>query len=169
MTTSGQNTTAEELSTDCSLDVNMSNCPWWETTKLEDMDQLQWESLCDGCGRCCLVKSWHGTSVVPTNIACRLMDVTTACCTDYGNRQRKVHECIKLVPNTVGHPLLPRTCAYLLIHEGKPLYDWHHLISGSKDTVVEAGISIIGNIKHTEKTASLARMAFFKPLDPVIP
>ena len=80
-----------------------------------------------------------------------------------------MHECVKLVPHNVGHPLLPRTCAYLLIHEGKPLYAWHHLISGSRDTVVQAGISIIGNIKHTEKTASVAKMAFFKPPDPVIP
>ena len=143
--------------------------PWWETTALSDMDAAQWESLCDGCGRCCLVKAWQHGKVVPTRVACRLMDVKTACCTNYDDRQSKVPDCIKLVPGNVSHPLLPKTCAYLLIHEGKPLYEWHHLISGSRETVKEAGISIIDDITHTENTASLAKMAFFKALEKAIP
>jgi uncharacterized protein len=142
---------------------------WWETTKLEDMDQQQWESLCDGCGRCCLKKAWRGNEIEVTRIACRLMDVTTASCSDYHNRQQKVHECIKLHPGNVGHPLLPKTCAYLLIHQGKPLEWWHPLVSGRQETVMEAGISIIGDIKHTERTMSLAKMALFRALERPIP
>lgn len=142
---------------------------WWETTKLEEMDAQQWESLCDGCGRCCLKKVWRNSEIEVTRVACRLMDVSTGCCSDYDNRQRKVRECIKLVPSNVGHPLLPPTCAYLLIHQGKPLEWWHPLVSGRKETVAEAGISIVGDIKHTEQTVSLAKMALFKALDKAIP
>ena len=147
----------------------MSDQPWWETTKLEDMDETQWESLCDGCGRCCLTKAWQNGEVLHTRVACRLMDIKTACCTDYDHRQHKVRECIKLVPGNVGHPLLPRTCAYLLVHQGKPLEWWHPLVSGSKDTVKQAGISIVGDIKHTERTMTMSKMAIFKALDRAIP
>jgi uncharacterized cysteine cluster protein YcgN (CxxCxxCC family) len=97
------------------------------------------------------------------------MDVKTACCTDYAHRQTKVRECIKLVPGNVAHPLLPRTCAYLLVHEGKPLEWWHPLVSGSRDTVKQAGISIIGDISQTENTMSLSKMALFQALGKSIP
>lgn len=118
---------------------------WWETTKLEDMDQAQWERLCDGCGRCCLIKVWHANRVKYAKVACQLMDIKTARCGDYDNRLSKVKNCYKITLDTLDKPgLLPETCAYKLVRQGKPLYDWHHLISGSRDTVVEAGISIIG-------------------------
>jgi uncharacterized protein len=147
----------------------MSEKPWWETTKLEDMDEAQWESVCDRCGRCCLIKAWQNGEVVQTKVACRLMDIKTACCIDYTHRQNKVPDCIKLAPSNVGHPLLPRTCAYLLIHEGKPLEWWHPLVSGDPETVKQAGISIIGDIKYTERTISLAKMAIFQALEQAIP
>ena len=118
--------------------------PFWETTPLQDMTIEQWESLCDGCGRCCLHKLQDEDSeeVYYTSIACRLLDTDTCQCSDYPNRKQHVPECLKLtVADIPDFHWLPETCAYRLISEGQPLKKWHPLISDSNDSVEEYGIS----------------------------
>ncbi len=111
------------------------------------MSEAQWESLCDGCGRCCLNKleDWDTGEIHWTNLACKLLDRHTCRCGDYQNRFAKVPDCIALSPGKVGElSWLPPTCAYRLVDEGKDLHDWHPLISGRPESVHEAGVSVRG-------------------------
>jgi len=119
--------------------------PFWKTTSLEDMSEAQWESLCDGCGRCCLVKLEDEDSgnILFTDVRCTLLDGGTCRCKDYKNRRSQVEDCVQLTPKLVRTlTWLPRTCAYRLIAEGRDLEPWHPLVSGSPDSVHEAGISV---------------------------
>ena len=121
--------------------------PFWETKTLEEMTRAEWESLCDGCGRCCLHKLRHedNNALSHTNVACRLLDVNTARCSDYANRKRRVPDCISLTPEEVrAVDWLPPTCAYRLLAEGKKLYSWHPLMSGDPASVAKAGVSVAG-------------------------
>lgn len=120
---------------------------YWETTPLDRMDRAQWEALCDGCGKCCLHKLEDDVTgaLHATNVACRMLDRREGLCTDYRNRRAHVPECVRLTPrNLVGIDWLPSTCAYRLLAEGKPLFDWHPLISGTRESVHEAGMSTRG-------------------------
>ena len=107
----------------------------------------EWESLCDGCGRCCLNKliDEDTNRTVFTDVGCRLLDGDTCRCTDYAHRQAKVKDCVRLTPRNVRRlTWLPPTCGYRLVAEGRDLYWWHPLVSGDPDTVHEAGISVRG-------------------------
>jgi uncharacterized protein len=119
--------------------------PFWKTKTLAEMSKAEWESLCDGCGRCCLNKLEDEDTgkFIYTKTACKLLDLGTCQCTDYKNRTRRVPDCVALTPENVGSlGWLPGTCAYRLIQEGKDLAWWHPLVSGRKETVEEAGISV---------------------------
>ncbi len=123
---------------------------FWEDTPLSEMTTAQWESLCDGCGRCCLnkVEDWDTGEIIWTDLACRLLDHDSCRCMDYPNRLAKVPECLQLTPETVGElSWLPPSCAYARLRDGKPLLWWHPLVSGDADTVHAAGISVRGRIK----------------------
>ena len=125
------------------------NAPFWKTKTLSQMSRDEWESLCDGCGRCCLNKleDWDTGEIFWTDIACSLLDCETCRCKDYENRLASVPDCIDLSVAKLNElAWLPPTCAYRLIGEGKDLFDWHHLISGSRSTVHEAGISVAGRV-----------------------
>ena len=119
---------------------------YWETTPLDRMTVREWEALCDGCGKCCLNKleDEETGEVELTRVACRLFDDTTCRCGQYETRHKFVPECISLKPHNIElHAYwLPSTCAYKLLYEGKPLYDWHPLISGTPDSVHAAGVSM---------------------------
>ena len=124
-----------------------SSLPFWRTKKLEEMSDTEWESLCDGCGKCCLHKLQDADTdeVFPTNVACRLLDLGTCRCKDYAKRKVKVPDCVQLSPETAGSlEWLPPTCAYRLIANGEDLPHWHALVSGDAETVHKAGISIRG-------------------------
>jgi hypothetical protein len=128
-----------------------SSPPFWQVKQLHEMTPQEWESLCDGCGRCCLVKlEDEDTGIIyTTDVSCRLLDCSTCRCTDYANRHQLVDDCIKLDPDNVDElGWLPATCAYRLVWEGKPLEDWHPLVSGSSETVHEAGISVRGRVTN---------------------
>lgn len=128
-----------------------SSPPFWQVKQLREMTPQEWESLCDGCGRCCLVKlEDEDTGIIyTTDVSCRLLDCSTCRCTDYANRHQLVDDCIKLDPDNVDElGWLPATCAYRLVWEGKPLEDWHPLVSGSSETVHEAGISVRGRVTN---------------------
>lgn len=127
--------------------------PFWKTKPLSDMTLEEWESLCDGCGRCCLNKLEDEDTgqYLYTRAACKLLDLETCRCTDYPNRQAKVPDCVALTPQNVGSlGWLPATCAYRLLDEGKNLQWWHPLVSGRLETVAEAGISVTGEAYSEE-------------------
>lgn len=122
--------------------------PFHERKTLAEMTPEEWESLCDGCGKCCVVLLQDDDDTVwRTDLACRLLDLKTVRCSDYANRHSKVPGCVRLTPDNVGAlGWMPDTCAYRLIHEGKPLPDWHPLKTGDRASVVAAGISVKGTL-----------------------
>lgn len=127
--------------------VNEDERPFWETKRLDEMTNAEWESLCDGCGKCCLNKleDWDTGEIHFTNIACTLLDGKTCRCRDYANRMALVSDCIKLTPADLpSYPWLPQTCAYRLLNEGKSLPEWHPLKTGDPNSVHDAGISVRG-------------------------
>ncbi len=134
----------------------MMDQPFWKTKSLEDMSKDEWESLCDGCGRCCMNKLEDEDTgrFIYTKAACRLLDLNTCQCSDYKNRAKRVSDCVTLTPEVVdGLGWLPPSCAYRLLDEGKSLPWWHPLVSGRKETVEEAGISVKGHA-YSEKGIS---------------
>ena len=122
---------------------------FWRAKTLHEMTPTEWESLCDGCGKCCLHKLEEEDSgdVYYTRIACRMLDHDTARCSDYSARQQQVPGCVVLTPDSVKDTYwLPETCAYRLIDQGLPLFDWHPLVSGDPASVHKAGMSVAGQV-----------------------
>ncbi len=120
---------------------------FWQIKTLAQMTEAEWESLCDGCGRCCLIKlEDEDTGKLHfTNVSCHLLDIASCRCNDYPNRQFRVPECLQVRSmKAEEYPWLPSSCAYRLLAEGRPLYDWHPLISGRQASVAEAGIAVAG-------------------------
>ena len=125
----------------------MSDEPFWRRKRLEEMDAAEWESLCDGCGRCCLNKleDWDTGAIAWTDVACRLLDGETCRCRDYPDRQAQVPDCVPLDAETVRSlSWLPPSCGYRLVAEERDLYWWHPLVSGDPESVHAAGISVRG-------------------------
>lgn len=121
---------------------------FWERVPLKNLSPKEWEALCDGCGKCCLNKleDEETQDVAFTRVACRLLDGESCRCAQYDIRLQFVPECVVLKPETIDQIAywMPKTCAYRLLSEGKPLYDWHPLISGDPETVHTAGESVRG-------------------------
>lgn len=128
--------------------------PFWKRKTLDEMSPGEWESLCDGCGLCCLNKleDWETGEIAWTSVACRLLDGESCRCTDYDNRQATVPDCIQLTPQSVREiNWLPPSCGYRLVRDGEDLRWWHPLVSGDPDTVHQAGISARGRtVPETE-------------------
>jgi uncharacterized cysteine cluster protein YcgN (CxxCxxCC family) len=131
----------------------MDDLPFWRRKTLHEMTVAEWESLCDGCGRCCLNKLEDEDTgrIYYTNIGCRLLDEQACRCRDYDNRSAQVSDCVRLTADNVGKlNWLPPTCAYRLVAAGRDLYWWHPLVSGDADTVHAAGISVRGRMYALE-------------------
>jgi uncharacterized cysteine cluster protein YcgN (CxxCxxCC family) len=139
--------------------------PFWRTKSLREMTDAEWESLCDGCGRCCLVKleeegpadaagnvpPTDNPAIYYTDVGCRLLDSGACRCRDYPNRSAKVDDCVRLTPDAVAEiGWLPPTCAYRLLDEGRDLYWWHPLVSGDPASVHAAGVSVRGRVAFNE-------------------
>jgi uncharacterized protein len=132
--------------------------PFWKTKTLAEMTRAEWESLCDGCGRCCLhkLRDDETGAVWWTNVSCRLLDTTACRCTRYAERRRLVPDCVRLTPQNLPKiDWLPTTCAYRRLQEGQGLAWWHPLVSGCPSTVHEAGISVRGRVIDERKAGPL--------------
>ena len=122
--------------------------PFWERP-LHTLNRQEWEQLCDGCGRCCLKKLGEADSprVHYTRVICRYFDQRTSRCGCYASRTRKVPDCLQVWEHDIGDlKWIPATCAYKLRHEGRPLYDWHPLLAGSRTLMEEQGIAVAGRV-----------------------
>jgi uncharacterized cysteine cluster protein YcgN (CxxCxxCC family) len=124
---------------------------FWQKKSLDELNEAEWEALCDGCGKCCLEKIEYidTNELFTTSVACRLLDTKTCQCSNYKERFSYVDDCIKLNKvNIKTIPWLPKTCAYRLVFEGKDLYDWHPLKSGDKDSTIKSGNSVSNKVIH---------------------
>ena len=127
----------------------MSDNDYWRHTPLDQMSPQEWEKLCDGCGKCCVIKleDVDDGTIHYTDISCTLLDGTTCQCKDYPNRKALVPDCVMLTPdNLEALPWMPPSCAYRLLHEGKALPDWHPLVTGDPQSTHKAGQSVLGQI-----------------------
>ncbi|NVK17200.1 MAG: YcgN family cysteine cluster protein [Methylocystaceae bacterium] len=128
--------------------------PFWKTKKLAEMSLDEWESLCDGCGKCCLHKleDEDTEEVCYTNVACRLMDKDTCHCTQYQMRTFLVPDCVELLPQNLDNlHWLPSTCAYRLLRDGEGLPNWHPLVTGDPKSTVKAGQSVAGRFINEDE------------------
>lgn len=127
----------------------MTERAFWQRKPLQAMTTDEWESLCDGCGKCCLHKLEDEDTgeVHYTNVACRLLDTDTCRCGDYAHRRRQVPDCLVLTPGQVAaFHWLPESCAYRRLAEGRPLPAWHPLLTGERDSARASGHSVAGRV-----------------------
>lgn len=119
--------------------------PFWKARQLSELSSAEWESLCDGCGKCCCIRleDEDTAEIYITDVVCKLFNAETCKCTDYPNRSKLVPDCVTLTPDNVDKlHWMPKTCAYRLVAGGKDLPDHHHLMSGSKNSIHQAGMSV---------------------------
>ncbi|MEO3682383.1 YcgN family cysteine cluster protein [Shewanella vesiculosa] len=131
---------------------------FWTTIPLEDMTTEQWESLCDGCGKCCLNKIIDDETdeLYYTNAACHLLDDSSCGCRRYPERFTYVPECTAITPVNIAElTWLPDSCAYRRVYAGKGLPSWHPLLTGNKDAMHAAGISVQGKTVNETKVKYL--------------
>jgi hypothetical protein len=143
--------TGPEVSPDMSKDAG---APFWQRKALDEMSRAEWESLCDGCAKCCLVKleDEDTAEILYTDVVCHLLDCEACACTDYKNRSVRVPTCVTLTPDNLKDlDWMPDTCAYKLLRDGKDLPWWHPLVSGERESVHLAGISVRGKVLSEEE------------------
>lgn len=138
----------------------MTDTPFWKRKRLEQMTRDEWESLCDGCGKCCLHKLEDEDTgeIAMTDVSCRYLDLHSCRCSDYASRQANVPDCVKLTARNLPKlRWLPDTCAYRLVYHGNDLPEWHHLITGDRDSIHRAGQSVRGQGISEDEVEDLER------------
>ena len=131
---------------------------FWRRFRLEELNRAEWEALCDGCAKCCLIKLEDEASgaVAYTRVACRLLDHQTARCTDYRHRKAFVPDCLRLTPKLIREvPWLPASCAYRRRAEDKPLPKWHPLLAGGREAMIRAGACVAGRVVNETEAGPL--------------
>jgi len=139
---------------DCEQTSVSDPAPFWVAKSLEAMTTAEWESLCDGCGQCCLLKVEEEDTgkIYLTKVACHLLNVGTCQCSDYANRHASVPDCVVITPAELRQiRWLPSTCAYRRLAEGRELAWWHPLVSGTTETVHQAGVSVRGRARSEKR------------------
>jgi uncharacterized cysteine cluster protein YcgN (CxxCxxCC family) len=129
------------------------NEQFWQTKSMHEMTTIEWESLCDGCARCCVYKTEDEETgeIEYLPIACPLLDLNTCKCSKYEKRQEYKPECATITPENVAElTWLPDTCAYKLLANGYELPSWHPLITGNKDSTENAGMSVRNRVIHAK-------------------
>lgn len=119
--------------------------PFWKTTPLQDMTQDEWESICDGCGKCCLQKLQDEDTddIYYTDLSCHQLDIQSCQCKVYDTRQKKVANCITLTYEHINEfHWLPDTCGYRVLHETGDLPEWHPLKVGSQTEMLRQGLTV---------------------------
>ncbi len=142
--------------------LHRSSAAFWKTKTLAEMSAEEWESLCDGCGRCCLhkLRDDETGALTFTNVACRLLDLESCRCSDYVNRRERVPDCVGLTPQALDSiDWLPPSCAYRRLAEGRGLAWWHPLVSGDPATVHAAGVSVRGRAVDERRAGPLEHHA----------
>lgn len=132
--------------------------PFWKTKPFPQMNKQEWESLCDGCAKCCLIKleNEETDELHYTSIVCDLLDLESCSCTKYQERTRLVPECLKLTTEHLRKlPWMPETCTYRLLSEGKELPSWHPLVSGNCESIHDAGVSVRAYAMHESDVDNL--------------
>jgi len=128
--------------------------PFWQTKTLEEMNREEWESLCDGCGQCCVIQleNEETNQLFFTDVSCQLLDTKTCRCRQYEDRKKIVPTCMVLTVENVREcaEFAPPTCAYRLLVEGKELFPWHPLISGDSNSVHQSGVSVQNKVESEE-------------------
>jgi uncharacterized cysteine cluster protein YcgN (CxxCxxCC family) len=127
--------------------LTQSSSQYWKSKPLSELSSEEWENLCDGCGKCCLLKLEDEDTgdIAYTRLHCKLFDPATCQCKDYQNRKKHVPECVKLTPDKINElHWMPSTCAYRVIAEGGDLPEWHHLVCGDRNAIHKAGKSVLG-------------------------
>lgn len=121
---------------------------FWETKPLDQLSSQEWESLCDGCGKCCVLRFQDEDTgeIRTTDVVCRYLDLDRIECTCYSERQQKVPECLVVTPANAGEDWLPPSCAYHLLATGKSLPEWHHLLCGDRQTIHDIGESVYDKV-----------------------
>lgn len=123
--------------------------PFWEVTPLTEMTNAQWESLCDGCGKCCVLKleDVDTGAIYYTDVSCKLLCTKSAQCTNYQERKTHVPDCVILRPDNLEEVhWMPESCAYRRLHEGRDLPPWHPLRVGHKDGMIAANHCVAGHV-----------------------
>jgi len=132
---------------------------FWLIKNIDEMTELEWESLCDGCGKCCTYQLEDEESLgsyYTTNVVCRYLDREKCHCTSYENRQQLVPDCMKITPENIATlDWLPKTCGYKLVYENKDLPKWHHLKTNNRNSVHEAGASVSGRCIADDEAGDL--------------
>ncbi|APG61597.1 hypothetical protein LPB140_00645 [Sphingorhabdus lutea] len=139
---------------------------FWELP-LEKLDRAEWEALCDGCGKCCLhkVEDDDTGDIYHTNIACKLLDLESARCSDYRHRKIFVPDCLRLSRSRIReYSWLPPTCSYVLRADDQPLPEWHYLISGDTQSIYNAGQSVRGRVISENDAGPIERHILKEPL-----
>ena len=148
------------------MDAVNTEIPFWEQP-LDTLDRAQWEALCDGCGKCCLLKAEDEDDgkVYMTNIACKLLDTQSARCSDYRRRRYYVPDCIRLTRGKLDQfTWLPDSCAYKMRARNLPLPEWHYLVSGDRETIHETGNSIRGKVITEVEAGPIEQHILDRPL-----
>ncbi len=143
--------------------------PFWKRKSLSEMSKAEWESLCDGCAKCCLEKLEDSETgqIEFTDVACRLLDIGACRCKQYATRKRIVPDCEVLTPdNVLALSWIPSTCAYRRLAEGKDLPDWHPLLTGDPESVHRAGVSVRGRVVTEEDAGDLEGHVVTWPTEP---